>query len=110
MRFKNKSAVSMGGGSAKVPKKASKNKCIWITVAFLIVTHTEICFQKKYFRYPYPFGPRFELSFLELPLLRPYCAPQNTHVADVFVCGTNFHLLLQVAPSKAENTLCNTLK
>ena len=77
----------MGSGSAEV-QKILENTLISITIAFLIVP--EICFQKFYFGYPCPLGLAWIDYFLELPLLRPYCAFQNTCVADVFVCGTHF--------------------
>ena len=59
------------------------------TVAFLIVTQPEICFQKYYFSYRYLFGLFSNFYFLDLPLLRLCRAPHTTYVADVFVCGTD---------------------
>ena len=74
------------------------------TIAFLMVTHTEICFQKYYFSYPHPLGLCSNYYFLELHLLRLYCAPHTTYVADMFVCGADFRLPCKWRPGFAIRT------
>ena len=69
------------------------------TIAFLIVTHPEMCFQKYYFSYPCPLDLFSNYYLPELPLLRLYCAPHTTYVADVFVSGTDFRIRCKWHPT-----------
>ena len=96
--------------SPRLAREPPARKTLWLstqcalvlgrrcTIALLIVTHTEICFQKYYFSYTYPFGLSSHYYLLELLLLL-YSAPHTTSVADVFVCGTDFRLPCKWRPA-----------
>ena len=81
---------------------------VFNTIAFLIGTNPETCFHKKNFSYHYPFGLASNYYFLELLLLRPYCAPHNIYVTDVFVCGSHFRFPCRMCPA-GRNTRVLTL-
>ena len=54
------------------------------------------------FQLPLPCGPRFEIIFWRYPSVAVgshYYARQNTYMADVFLCDTNFRLTCKCRPA-----------